>query len=100
MLRLPGDRDRVRQFAVISALNLLRLRLLERDAVEACTPSERLFVAVWPPDDVLDLLAGLPGRRWLESGGRAAAQWHVTLRFLGDAEVDAVRAALGGVRAA
>jgi nicotinamide-nucleotide amidase len=27
--RLPGDRDRVRQFATISVLNLLRLRLLE-----------------------------------------------------------------------
>jgi nicotinamide-nucleotide amidase len=29
-LRLPGDRDRVRQFATISGLNLLRLRLLSR----------------------------------------------------------------------
>jgi nicotinamide-nucleotide amidase len=29
-LRLPGDRDQMRQFATISALNLLRLRLLER----------------------------------------------------------------------
>ncbi|HEV3225278.1 MAG TPA: competence/damage-inducible protein A [Acidimicrobiales bacterium] len=31
-LRLPGDRRRVREFAVISALNLLRQRLLERRA--------------------------------------------------------------------
>jgi 2'-5' RNA ligase len=43
----------------------------------------RLFIAVWPPDDVLDLVAGLdrpvvPGLRWT---GRD--QWHVTLRFLG-----------------
>ncbi len=29
-VRLPGDRDRVRQFATISVLNLLRLRLLAR----------------------------------------------------------------------
>jgi nicotinamide-nucleotide amidase len=29
-VRLPGDRERVRQFAVISLLNLLRLRLLAR----------------------------------------------------------------------
>jgi 2'-5' RNA ligase len=55
---------------------------------------------VWPPDDVLDMLEGLarptiPGVRWT---GRA--QWHVTLRFLGDAEVDAVRGVLGKVRAA
>jgi nicotinamide-nucleotide amidase len=31
-LRLPGDRDQMRQFATISALNLLRLRLLDRQA--------------------------------------------------------------------
>ena len=31
-LRLPGDRDQMRQFAVISSLNLLRLRLLDRAA--------------------------------------------------------------------
>jgi nicotinamide-nucleotide amidase len=30
MVRLPGDRDRVRQFAAISSLDLLRRRLLER----------------------------------------------------------------------
>jgi nicotinamide-nucleotide amidase len=29
-LRLPGDRRRIREFTVISALNLLRQRLLER----------------------------------------------------------------------
>ena len=43
----------------------------------------RLFVAVWPPDEVLDLLAGLDrpdteGLRWTRRD-----QWHVTLRFLG-----------------
>jgi nicotinamide-nucleotide amidase len=31
-VRLPGDRDRVRQFAAISLLDLLRRRLLERDS--------------------------------------------------------------------
>jgi len=46
----------------------------------------RLFVAVWPPDDVLDAVAGLArpavtGVRWT---GRE--QWHVTLRFLGPVE--------------
>jgi len=29
--QLPGDRERVRQFSTISLLNLLRLRLLERE---------------------------------------------------------------------
>jgi nicotinamide-nucleotide amidase len=31
-IRLPGDRERIRQFAAISLLDLLRQRLLERDA--------------------------------------------------------------------
>jgi 2'-5' RNA ligase len=58
----------------------------------------RLFVAVWPPTEVLDLVGGLarpdvPGLRWTTPD-----QWHVTLRFLGDVEspapvIDALRAA-------
>lgn len=49
----------------------------------------RLFVAVWPPADVLDQLRALPrpdtpGVRWSTED-----QWHVTLRFLG--QVDAVQ---------
>jgi 2'-5' RNA ligase len=44
----------------------------------------RLFVAVVPPDDVLDAVAALDrpphaGVRWTTRD-----QWHVTLRFLGD----------------
>ena len=55
-------------------------------------------MAVWPPDDVLAMLEGiprptLPGVRWTSRG-----QWHVTLRFLGDVDVDAVSAALEDVR--
>ena len=43
----------------------------------------RLFVAVWPPEDVLGLVTALDrpavkGVRWT-----ARDQWHVTLRFLG-----------------
>lgn len=43
----------------------------------------RLFVAVWPPEEVLDRLAALDrpevkGLRWTRRD-----QWHVTLRFLG-----------------
>jgi 2'-5' RNA ligase len=43
----------------------------------------RLFVAVWPPDEVLDRVGALPrpdvaGLRWTRR-----EQWHVTLRFLG-----------------
>ena len=56
----------------------------------------RLFVAVWPPEWVLDAVAALPrpevgGVRWTGRG-----QWHVTLRFLGTVdEPGPVAAALG-----
>jgi 2'-5' RNA ligase len=48
----------------------------------------RLFVAAWPPDDVLDRLEALPrpevsGVRWT-----TRRQWHVTLRFLGSCSVE------------
>ena len=54
----------------------------------------RLFVAVWPPDDVISLIAALPrpdveGLRWTTRD-----QWHVTLRFFGSVELDAASAAL------
>jgi 2'-5' RNA ligase len=57
----------------------------------------RLFVAVTPPADVLDLIAALsrpdePGVRWTRRH-----QWHVTLRFVGDADVDEVVARLDGL---
>jgi RNA 2',3'-cyclic 3'-phosphodiesterase len=58
----------------------------------------RLFVAVWPPDDVLDRLAALErpevaGLRWT-----TREQWHVTVRFLGQVvDVEAVVAALSGL---
>jgi 2'-5' RNA ligase len=58
----------------------------------------RLFVALWPPAEVLDQIGAsprvhLPGVRWTTRD-----QWHVTLRFLGSADVDAVTAALRGLR--
>lgn len=61
-------------------------------------PGMRLFVAVWPPDDVIDALRDLPrpesdGVRW-----STPPQWHVTLRFLGQvADVEGVVDALGQV---
>lgn len=61
----------------------------------------RMFVAVWPPVEVLDAIAGLgrarrPGVRWTSRD-----QWHVTLRFLGEcdpAEAARALAALGARR--
>jgi 2'-5' RNA ligase len=54
----------------------------------------RLFVAVWPPDELLDALSDLErprdqGVRWLPT-----ENLHVTLRFLGDADVGEVTDAL------
>ena len=45
--------------------------------------ARRLFVAVWPPPEVVEQVAALPrpalpGLRWTPP-----EQWHVTLRFLG-----------------
>ena len=60
----------------------------------------RLFVAVAPPDEVLERVAALArpdvaGLRWT-----SPAQWHVTLRFLGRVDdVAAAARALAGVRA-
>jgi 2'-5' RNA ligase len=49
-------------------------------------PVGRLFVAVWPPERVLDEIAALDrvgsGVRWTSRD-----QWHVTLRFLGRSEL-------------
>ena len=58
----------------------------------------RLFVAVWPPPEVMAALRAmsrpaLPGGRWTRE-----EQWHVTLRFLGtveDAAVAHLSSALG-----
>jgi RNA 2',3'-cyclic 3'-phosphodiesterase len=54
----------------------------------------RLFIAVWPPSDIVARVAGL---RREEDGVRflPAENWHVTLRFFGEAEPDQVTAAMG-----
>ena len=58
----------------------------------------RLFVAVWPPADVIDGLRGLErppvhGVRWTTPD-----QWHVTLRFLGELpSASALSAAIHGI---
>ena len=62
----------------------------------------RLFVAVWPPDEVVSSIAALdrpplPGLRWTTPD-----QWHVTVRFLGDVDdalVPVLLAALPAVSA-
>jgi 2'-5' RNA ligase len=53
----------------------------------------RLFVAVWPPPSAVEVIAGLPraevdGLRWT-----GPEQWHVTVRFFGEADIDEAVAA-------
>ena len=60
----------------------------------------RLFVAVWLPDEVRALVTALPrpdepGVRWVPPD-----QWHLTLRFFGEADPAAAAAALARLRAA
>jgi len=57
----------------------------------------RLFVAVWPSQEVLDRIAALPrpevrGLRWT-----TPEQWHVTLRFFGEADLDEAVAVFGRI---
>lgn len=58
----------------------------------------RLFVAVWPSEEVMEELAVI--HRKDQRGVRFVApeNWHITLRFLGEANPDAVAAALDGAR--
>ena len=51
---------------------------------------QRLFIATWPPPELVETLHGLPRKdrpsiRWVQP-----EHWHVTLRFLGDADPDEV----------
>jgi RNA 2',3'-cyclic 3'-phosphodiesterase len=46
----------------------------------------RLFVAVWPPEEVLDAVAALPRPDHPQVRWTNRNQWHVTLRFLGEVD--------------
>jgi 2'-5' RNA ligase len=61
------------------------------------TERARLFVAASPPPDVLDIVEALP--RPQDPGVRYTRrdQWHVTLRFLGTADVDEARDAFARI---
>jgi 2'-5' RNA ligase len=62
----------------------------------------RAFVAVTPPERVLDAVAASTSPLVLPDARRTTRdQWHVTLQFLGNrAEIDAVAPALAGVTTA
>ena len=48
----------------------------------------RVFVAVWPPAEVLDALAELPRPENAALRWTTREQWHVTLRFVGSVDED------------
>jgi len=48
----------------------------------------RLFIAAWPTDEIVERLREIPhpqepGVRWVPE-----TNWHITLRFLGDADIE------------
>jgi 2'-5' RNA ligase len=57
----------------------------------------RLFVALWPPAEVLDAVEALPRLPLASARWTTRKQWHVTLRFLGAADVRVAAAALDNV---
>jgi len=54
----------------------------------------RLFVAVRPPDEVVEMLRALPRKDQRGVRFVPPENWHATLRFLGDAYIDDVAEAL------
>ena len=54
----------------------------------------RLFVAVWPPDEVVAELMTLGRKDWRGVHFVHPERWHVTLRFLGECDPGAASAAL------
>ena len=54
----------------------------------------RLFVAAWPPEEVRARLRELPRDGWGDVRWMPEDNWHVTLAFVGDAEIDDVTPAL------
>lgn len=57
-------------------------------------PMSRLFVCLWPPEEVVSELEGLHRKDQVGARFVAPANWHVTLRFLGDADPNEVADAL------
>ncbi len=56
----------------------------------------RLFVAVWPPESIIEMVLGIDRPDVATVRWTTEPQWHVTLRFLGEVEdcgpvVDALR---------
>lgn len=58
----------------------------------------RLFVCLWPPEEVVSVLGELHRKDQVGARFVHPENWHVTLRFLGDADPNQVAAALDTAR--
>jgi 2'-5' RNA ligase len=56
----------------------------------------RLFVAVWPSELARQHVRSLPRDGWVNVQWTAEDNWHVTLAFLGDADIDETTRRLHG----
>lgn len=56
----------------------------------------RLFIAAWPSEEVIGLLRELPRKDHRGVRFVPPERWHVTLRFLGDVDLDTVVTSLDG----
>jgi 2'-5' RNA ligase len=54
----------------------------------------RLFAAVWPPEEVRASLRQVPRHGWGDLRWMPEENWHVTLVFLGEADIDETAEAL------
>src|SRR3954468_3573917 len=55
-----------------------------------CVPVTRLFVAVWPSDAACDHVRSLPRDGWVNVRWPPETNWHVTVAFVGEADIDDV----------
>ncbi|HEX6659546.1 MAG TPA: 2'-5' RNA ligase family protein [Ilumatobacter sp.] len=56
----------------------------------------RLFVAVWPSEQARQHVRSLPRDGWVNVRWTPEDNWHVTLAFVGEAELDEIAGRLGG----
>lgn len=67
--------------------------------IEHTAPTQRMFVAVTPPADVLRAIDDLPTRAQRGVRYTRRDQWHITVLFLGDADPTEATEALDGLAA-
>jgi RNA 2',3'-cyclic 3'-phosphodiesterase len=56
----------------------------------------RLFVAVWPSELARQHVRSLPRDGWVNVRWTADENWHITLAFIGEAEIDEIASRLQG----